>query len=802
MNASSPPASDSAESAGRGSTWTKGDDRAVRELTAGERRANLGTGSPLDDKVSGVVGGRTAGVLQKSFGIVTVGDMLEHYPRRYARRGELTALSELPLNETVTIVAEIRKVVERPMKARRGSILEVSISDGRGILSLTFFNQAWRSRELRPGLRGIFAGKVSEYRGALQLAHPDYQLFDELDLLELDGSVDEKAKKWAESPIPIYPASGTMSSWQVQAAMAMVLEAVGAVGDPVPAALRKQRGLVDFGTALKLIHQPKKDSDFMRAREALKFQEAFVLQTALLQQRQAAHAQHANPRVAKPGGYLERFDKALAFTLTGDQKLVGSEITADLAKPEPMNRLIQGEVGSGKTLVALRAMLAVADSGGQAALLAPTEVLAAQHLRSIVRVLGPDLSAELMPTLHTGQLPIAVRRKALLRMVSGQAKIVIGTHALLSDNVQFYDLGLVVVDEQHRFGVEQRDALRAKGAVPPHVLVMTATPIPRTVAMTVFGDLDISTISELPAGRQGISSFVVPLAEKPGWAGRIWQRTAEELAKGRQAFFVCPAIESTVAETADTLESDEMDARPTPKRGAGARAAAAGAGRSSAPVAAAGPPNAAAPPEHTMATVVGVLAEARANPALAGARIEPLHGRMSAEEKDQTMQAFAAGEIDVLVATTVIEVGVDVPNASTMVVMDADRFGVSQLHQLRGRVGRGGVPGLCLLVTHAEPESLARERVDAVASTLDGFELAQIDLELRREGDVLGSTQSGGRSSLRLLRVIHDGDLIGEAREAAAEVLERDPTLAGHPELADALSRRLDESDRAFLAKS
>ncbi|MEF2977537.1 ATP-dependent DNA helicase RecG [Subtercola sp. YIM 133946] len=782
-----PPDEAAAQAAARGSSRTTADDRAARELTADERRANLGTGSPLDDRVSGILGGRTAGALQKAFGITTVGDMLGHYPRRYARRGELTALGELPLNETVTIVAEIRKVTERSMKARRGSILEVSISDGRGILSLTFFNQAWRARELRPGLRGIFAGKVSEYRGALQLAHPDYQLFDELDLLELDGSVSDQAKKWAESPIPIYPASGTMSSWQIQAAMGIVLEAVGPIGDPVPEAVRAERGLIDFGTALRLIHQPQRDSDYLKARSALKYQEALVLQTALLQQRQAAHAQAAAPRVPKPGGYLDRFDRALAFTLTGDQQLVGSEIAADLAKSEPMNRLVQGEVGSGKTLVALRAMLAVADSGGQSALLAPTEVLAAQHLRSIVRVLGPDLSAELMPTLHTGQLPVAVRRKALLRMVSGQAKIVIGTHALLSDAVQFYDLGLVVVDEQHRFGVEQREALRLKGALPPHVLVLTATPIPRTVAMTVFGDLDISTITELPAGRQGISSFVVPLAEKPGWVGRIWQRTAEELDKGRQAFFVCPAIEPSVSEPADSLEADDMDARPAPKGKAGAAAPPAAAGES---------------PPRPMATVAAVLAEARARPELAGRRIEPLHGRMSAEEKDQTMQAYAAGEIDVLVATTVIEVGVDVPNASTMVVMDADRFGVSQLHQLRGRVGRGGVPGLCLLVTYAEADSLARERVDAVASTLDGFELAQIDLELRREGDVLGSTQSGGRSSLRLLRVVADGELIGEARQAAAEVLADDAALAGHPELRDALARRLDESDRAFLAKS
>ncbi|RFA08653.1 ATP-dependent DNA helicase RecG [Subtercola boreus] len=724
----------------------------------------------LDSKVAAILGGRTAGALQKAFGISTVADMLAHFPRRYARRGELTALDELPKGETVTIVAEVRSVSERSMKARRGSILEVSISDGHGILSLTFFNQSWRARELKPGVRGIFTGKVSDYRGALQLAHPDYELFDDLTL----DAGSASAKKWAEMPIPIYPASGSMASWQVQKSVELVLDALGAVGDPVPVDVRSERGLVDFRTALELVHRPQKDADWKRARDALRYQEAFVLQMALLEQRQAAHALKAVPRVPKPGGYLERFDRALAFTLTGDQQLVGSEISADLARSEPMNRLVQGEVGSGKTLVALRAMLAVADSGGQAALLAPTEVLASQHLRSIVRTLGPDLAAELVPTLHTGQLPVAARRKALLRMVSGQAKIVIGTHALLSDNVQFYDLGLVVVDEQHRFGVEQRETLRAKGAQPPHVLVLTATPIPRTVAMTVFGDLDISTISELPAGRQGISSFVVPLAEKPGWVPRIWERTAEELALGRQAFVVCPAIDQAVVENADDLVGDDADGAD----GGGAEA------------------------KRPLAAVSAVLVDLRANPLLAKAHIEALHGRMTGEEKDRIMQSFAAGEIDVLVATTVIEVGVDVPNASTMVVLDAERFGVSQLHQLRGRVGRGGVPGLCLLVTNAPLETLGRERVDAVASTLDGFELAQIDLELRREGNVLGSNQSGGRSSLRLLRVVSDGDLIGEARQAAAEVLEADAGLAGHPELRAALARRLDENDRAFLAKS
>ncbi|WP_307859118.1 ATP-dependent DNA helicase RecG [Herbiconiux sp. SYSU D00978] len=713
---------------------------------------------PLDQKLSGALGGRTAQALEKAFGMRTVGDLLSHYPRRYAKRGELTGLAELPVDENVTIVAQVLRSTDRPMRQRRGSLLEVVIGDGTGQLTLTFFNQAWRKNELRVGARGIFAGKVGEYRGTRQLAHPDYRLFDE----EEQGA--DVAVEWANTLIPIYPATSSVSSWQVQESVKVVLDGLGELDDPVPPEVREERKLVPYGRALELIHRPQRDADYGMARKALKFQEAFVLQAALLRQREEVRSLEATPRVA--GSIAQGFDAALPFELTGDQRTVGEEIARDLAGSQPMNRLVQGEVGSGKTLVALRAMLAVADTGGQSALLAPTEVLAAQHLRSIVRTLGPDLAARLHPVLLTGQLGAAERRKAMLAIVSGQSRIVVGTHALMGENVSFFDLGLVVVDEQHRFGVEQREALRAKGAKPPHVLVLTATPIPRTVAMTVFGDLDVSTISELPGGRAGISSFVVPLADKPGWANRVWERMSEELAQGRQAFVVCPAIDAAEVE-------DDPDA-PEPESSAG-------------------------PPP---ASVTATLAEARANPVLAGRRIEALHGRMPGEEKDRIMRAFAAREIDVLIATTVIEVGVDVPNASTMVVLDADRFGVSQLHQLRGRVGRGSVPGLCLFVTRAPAETLARERVEAVASTLDGFELAQIDLELRQEGDVLGSTQSGGRSSLRLLRVAKDGDLIAEARHAAASVLADDPTLAAHTALRDALARRLDEESEAFLAKS
>jgi ATP-dependent DNA helicase RecG len=736
----------------------------------------------LDTKLSSALGGRTAQAFGRAFGYTTVGDLLAHYPRRYAPRGELTALETLPLGENVTIVAEVLKVTRRQMKQRRGDIVEATISDGTGTLTLTFFNQGWRENDLRPGRRGVFAGKVGDYKGGRQLAHPAYQLFED------EGpELDAATKRWITAPLPIYPATSTLTSWQIAKSIALLLDGLGAVDEPVPPAVRRERGLLSYAEALRDVHRPEHDRDSKRAQDTLRHLEAFVLQAALLERRAALLTHHATPRRATEGGLLARFDASLPFALTGDQTLVGDEIAADLAQPRPMHRLVQGEVGSGKTLVALRAMLAVADSGGQAALLAPTEVLAAQHVRSIAKMLGPDLAAELMPTLITGQLTAPERRKALLRAAAGQSRIVIGTHALLGEKVTFADLGLVVVDEQHRFGVEQREALRLKGEQ-PHVLVLTATPIPRTVAMTVFGDLDVSTIHELPAGRAGIESFVVPLAVKPGWRPRIWARLAEELDLGRQGFVVCPAIDPRAREDDGEPDMSEADARGDEHARGGEHSRGGGAAGG-------------AVPARPGASVAEVFAEVRALPQFAGRRVEPLHGRMSADEKDATMRAFSAGEIDVLVATTVIEVGVDVPNASAMVVVDADRFGVSQLHQLRGRVGRGSVPGLCLLVTHAEPGSVALERVDAVAKTLDGFELAQVDLELRREGDVLGSIQSGGRSSLKLLRVARDGDLIAEARADAGGLLHESPGFAAYPALAAAVRRRLDDEASEYLSK-
>ncbi|GEP46580.1 ATP-dependent DNA helicase RecG [Microbacterium saccharophilum] len=716
----------------------------------------------LESRLDGVVGGKTASALSRAFGMSTVGDLLDHYPRRYARRGELTPIASLPVGEQVTIVAEVRSVSVRPMRARKGTLLEVVISDGHGTVSLTFFNQAWRQSELRVGRQGIFSGKVGDFKGQKQFAHPDYEMFDD----------EEQARTSAEAkqnlPIPIYPATSTVTSWQIAKTVEIVLAVLGDVPDPLPDDLRQRLGLLDARTALLRIHAPELPDQIEQARETLRMHEAFVLQVALLQQRQFVRMLSATSRPA--GDLLARFDAALPFERTPDQVSVGDTIAADLEGAWPMNRLVQGEVGSGKTLVALRAMLQVAQSGGQSALIAPTEVLAGQHVRSIARMLGPQLAPELMPTLLTGQQPVAERRKAALRAAAGQARIIVGTHALLSESTTFADLGLVVVDEQHRFGVEQRETLRAKGTS-PHVLVLTATPIPRTVAMTVFGDLDVSTIRTLPAGRAGISSFVAPLDEKPGWFARVWERVAEEVAQGRQAFVVCAAIDA---------EANAKDAKDD-----GAE-----------------PPTLEGEQERTRWGVVQVHEMLAGHPAFDGIRVEILHGKMPSDQKDVVMQAFSRGEIDVLVATTVVEVGVDVPNASTMVILEADRFGVSQLHQLRGRVGRGAIPGLCLLVTEAPQGTPARARVEAVAATTDGFQLAEVDLELRGEGDVLGDAQSGARSSLRLLRVVADADLIALARAAAEQVLDEDPALLRHAGLAAAIGRRVGQQERAALAKN
>ncbi|MEY3538463.1 MAG: hypothetical protein RL645_1277 [Actinomycetota bacterium] len=730
--------------------------------------------TPLDR----VLGDRTAKSFAKHLGLRTVADLLQHYPRRYTSRGELTPISEVPLGEAVTVVADVVDARERRMKGRQGSILEVRITDGVGKVSLTFFNQNWRQKDLKPGVRGLFAGKFSSYQGQLQLTHPEYELFPE------DIS-DEDAKAWADLPIPIYPASSTVTTWAIGRAMGVILDTLEPIADELPQAIIAEHGLIPLEQAIREVHQPKQQGEWRQARDTLKYHEAFQLQSMLITRRALAQATPATARTGSSSGskgLADAFDASLPFKLTSGQVAVGQAIAEDLAQPHPMNRLLQGEVGSGKTLVALRAMLRVADSGGQSALLAPTEVLAAQHFASIERSLGPDLAAKVGLTLVTGQMPQADRKRAMLQLVSGKAQLVVGTHALIADKIEFFDLGLVVIDEQHRFGVEQREALRQKGKLPPHVLTMTATPIPRTLAVTVFGDLDVSTLTELPAGRQPITSHVVQLAQ-PTLVARTWQRIAEEVGKGHQAFVVCPRVDEDdpgeeLIESGGAAEEELEFSDGTAESGA----------------------EMAKKPRRPLASAVGMTDSLRALPALAGVRIEMLHGRMSAEEKADVMGRFSRHELDVLVSTTVIEVGVDVPNATVMVVLDADRFGVSQLHQLRGRVGRGGNAGLCLLLTGAEEGSVALERVRAVASTLDGFKLSEIDLELRREGDVLGATQSGGRSSLRLLRVIQDAALIQSARVDAEALLAADPTLEKHPALAEIL-QRIDDAAGQNLAK-
>lgn len=715
-----------------------------------------------NDSLTALLGDRTSKAFAKHLGLKTVRDLLQHFPRRYSSRGELTPIAEIPIGEAVTVVADVVDVRERYMRGKSGNILEVRITDGEGFLSATFFNQAWRAKELKPGSRGLFAGKISSYQGKLQLSHPDYELFAE-DIDEAD------AKRWAELPIAIYPASSKVTTWMIGRALGVLLDVMQPIDEELPEEVVEANGLLSLDEAIRLVHRPETEAHWQAARDTLRFHEAFLLQATLLKRRTENATIATTPRVA--GKLLADFDANLPFTLTAGQVTIGNELLEDLGREHPMHRMLQGEVGSGKTLIAIRAMLGVAESGGQSALLAPTEVLAAQHVRSIRKTLGDDLADKLGLTLLTGQLGTALHKRALLQIVSGKAQIVVGTHALISAKVEFFDLGLVVIDEQHRFGVEQREALRLKGKKPPHVLTMTATPIPRTLAVSVFGDLDISTLAELPMGRQPISTHVVQQSQ-PALVSRTWARIAEEVATGRQAFVVCSRIDESETVTDEEValdpEDDELDLFE--KR----------------------------PP---LATVVGMTAALREIEVLKGLRIEMLHGRLTSEEKDDIMNRFANREIDVLVSTTVIEVGVDVPNATVMAVIDADRFGISQLHQLRGRVGRGGNAGLCLLLTAAELGSVALERVQAVASTLDGFKLSEIDLELRREGDVLGANQSGGRSSLKLLRVIRDAELIQDARVQAERVLVADPTLGRNPRLSAALAE-LEQSAQDNLSKN
>ena len=704
----------------------------------------------------------------KARDINTVGDLLAFWPRRYRTRDADLGTAEV--GTFLVGVAEVKTASTRPMQKRKGTMLNVVITDGRHDIDITFFKAWGHEKALVPHARGIFAGTVGTYNQRLQLTHPGYTMLDDFD------AGDRKAL------IPIYRSVGKLHTWTVTESVRRVLDVLDDVPDALPADVRARRKLVSRTDALRGIHTPDTMAEVETARRRLRYEEAFVLQVTLAQRRRAAAGQSTTPRPARPGGLLEAFDGRLPFTLTAGQQEVGETIAQEMGRDVPMHRLLQGEVGSGKTIVALRAMLAAVDSGGQAALLAPTEVLAAQHHRTITAMLGDLAEGGMLGgsehgtrvALLTGSQSTAERRRTLLDVVTGDAGIVVGTHALLQENVDFFDLGLVVVDEQHRFGVEQRDALRGKGAVPPHVLVMTATPIPRTVAMTVFGDLETSTLRELPAGRAPITTHVVP-EDRPGWMARTWARVAEEVMAGRQVYVVCPRIGD------DDVPDDETDLRAE---------AVADDGDDDAPAA----------PARPLKSVYAVHASLAEEPALAGLSVEVLHGRLTSDEKDAVMARFQRGQLDVLVSTTVVEVGVDVPNASVMVVMDADRFGVSQLHQLRGRIGRGGHPGLCLLVTGTDVEA-AMTRLNAVAATTDGFELARLDLSQRREGDILGAAQHGRRTQLEFLHILEDEDVIEQAREDAFALVADDPELGEHPDLAAAVRARVDAEQAAYLER-
>lgn len=717
-----------------------------------------------------VLGAKTAKAFEQ-LRVYTVGDLLRHLPRRYLAGTELTDLSTVNEGEDVALMARVtRTEIKHARNGQRGrgaTRLEAVLSDGHGRLTATFFGResicTWWERELGKGVRGIFVGRVGAFRDELQMTHPKFVMLDAAGGVVGTSEEDERIAELSRSGlVGLYPATAKLPTWTIAECARLVLETVGHAGDPWPDWVRQAAGVEELVDAYTHVHRPMSLGEVDAGNDRLIFDEAFATQLTMAYRRAANARQAAGPRVRRPGGLLDAFDARLPFHLTPGQAAVSEEIFVDLAGERPMQRLLQGEVGSGKTLVALRAMLAVVDTGGQAVLLAPTEVLAHQHYRTILDLLG-DLGLGRMlgsadeatsVVVLSGSMSAVAKRNALLKIASGEAGIVIGTHALLNDRVQFVDLGLVVVDEQHRFGVEQRAVLTDRASARPHVLVLTATPIPRSVAMTVFGDLELSTLAELPGGRADVQTTVVDGKRHPAWVERAWRRVREEVEVGRQVFVVAPRIAS----------SDEKTPAGEVRHHAG----------------------------------VAELYERLSAGELAGLRVGMLHGQLPNDVKDAVMVDFARGELDVLVATTVIEVGVDVPNAAMMVIWEADRFGISQLHQLRGRIGRGEHPGVCLLISHAEQDAASWDRLSAVAATRDGFALAELDLAQRREGDVLGADQAGGRSSLRLLRVLEHGEVIQRAREVAERAVAEDPDRLV-PGFADAVAAVERAADADFI---
>ncbi|MGW4246823.1 ATP-dependent DNA helicase RecG [Nocardia sp. NPDC004722] len=754
----------------------------------------------LADRLDHVLGVKAAEQLQESFDMQTVEDLLRHYPLRYATQGQPLTEEEPEEGAHLTVIGRITKTDLRPMKNRKGSLLKVSLdAGGAKPVEITFFSGDKVRHLVKEGARAMMSGTVHYWQPTRwNLSHPDYLILPE----KGEGSVESLTsvhgggalRGLAQSAkgaggidmsfferefIPVYPSTAKVQSWNLLRCVRQVLDQLDPIDDPLPEPLITEHALIPVSDALRLIHLPEHKSDIEAARGRLRFDEAMALQLVLAERRHQVEGRAAKPCPPRTDGIAAAFDKRLPFELTEGQLTVVGEISADLSRAHPMHRLLQGEVGSGKTIVALHAMLQVIDNGQQTALLAPTEVLAAQHYRSLKKMLGDlgtagELGADELATkvvLVTGSMSAGQKKAALLDAVTGDAGLVIGTHALIQDNVEFFDLGMVVVDEQHRFGVEQRDALRAKAkdGASPHLLVMTATPIPRTIAMTTLGDLETSVLTQLPRGRSPITSKVVPAKVKPAWVDRAWERIREEVDAGRQAYVVCSRIgdeeDGKAGKAKGRKKSDEEKEAPT---------------------------------THSAVDMYEMLGSGP----LKGLRVGLLHGRLPADEKDRVMRAFNDAEIDVLVCTTVVEVGVDVPNATVMVIVDADRFGVSQLHQLRGRVGRGKHPGLCLLITESGPVGTAMARLEAVAGTTDGFELAVLDLRQRREGDVLGSAQSGTARSLRLLSLLDDLEVITAAQQLAREIVDSDPGLKNHPGLASMMRAAVDGERLEYQAKS
>lgn len=702
---------------------------------------------------------------EKTFGYTTVEDLLFHFPRRYLDVADISPIDSLEIGEDASVYAQVERVSERRMSTRKGFILEVIVTDLHqsradeyGIpeeLSLTFFNGYQARKDLVPGVVGVFSGVLSTYKSQRVLTQPEYTLLAD----------EEEA---AARPFPIYSRKQNIAQEKIRSAISTLLDQIDSDSfpDPIPEGVLGKHGYSDLVTSLKTVHRPENVKDAYRARRRFAFQEALYLQLTLAERRAANSEQRAVARTQKANGILSEFDEQLPYELTPGQQKVGKILAEDLSKIHPMNCLLQGEVGSGKTLVALRAMLQVIDAGGQAVLVAPTEVLAQQHAQSMAAMLGPlglagQLGAADKATrveLLTGSMGMAAKRQALLNIATGDAGIIIGTHALFSDNVSFFDLGLVVIDEQHRFGVEQRDTLRNRAETTPHMLVMTATPIPRTVAMTVFGDLEPLVLEGLPSGRKPVKSFVVPTWNKK-WLDRMIQVISEEVAAGHQVFVVCPRI----SESDNGAKNSETQ-----------------------------------PAQRT--TVDQMSAYLSNRPELKNARIAALHGQLHSDIKTETMDQFARHETDILVSTTVIEVGVDIPNATIMAIIDAENFGTAQIHQLRGRIGRGGLDGTCFLVTSLERDHASLERLERIASITDGFVLAEEDLKTRREGNVLGAEQAGTRSTLKELRVMRDAKLIGQAKEDAEELVNRGG-LDTYPELRAAIDRWFDANTQEYLER-